>query len=288
MAKDAYYFSHDCNAQEDPKIMVLIDKYKMTGYGVYWALIEKLRQEADYKLPLTIIPSLAKRFKVKTDILNDIVRSFGLFSYDENMFYSESLIRRMSLRAEKARNSANARWKNANALQPHEQALQNDANKGKEIKENESKENENEGNESKPQHTKLTAIDPVTTSNTVNNFYSIEDLKNRIANDDLYVSHICGKGVRDDYVYGWLNAFNIYLRFQGIYQKQEPDYRAHFANWLVKVPNFDRRHPDGYSPLKDIQPPVKEVNSGDEKFRIEMEKLRAQQAARQVMPQISE
>ena len=33
MKKDAYYFSHDSNAQDDPKCMLLIDQLGMEGYG---------------------------------------------------------------------------------------------------------------------------------------------------------------------------------------------------------------------------------------------------------------
>ena len=61
MKKDAYYFSHDANAQDDPKCMVLIDQLGMEGYGIFWALIEKLRNESNYKLPLAIVGSLATR-----------------------------------------------------------------------------------------------------------------------------------------------------------------------------------------------------------------------------------
>lgn len=31
--KDCYYFPHDSNARSDPKIMALIQKYGIEGYG---------------------------------------------------------------------------------------------------------------------------------------------------------------------------------------------------------------------------------------------------------------
>lgn len=140
MAKEAYYFSHDCNAQSDPKIMLLIDKYGMEGYGTYWALIEKLREDAEYKLPISILPSLSKRLKIKTDKLNCIVNDFLLFKHDENFFWSESLYRRMYIKKERAKLGAKARWENAAAMQLHKEALQNDAIKVKEKKVKEKKE----------------------------------------------------------------------------------------------------------------------------------------------------
>jgi len=137
--KDAYYFSHDCNAQDDPKIMNLIDAYKMEGYGAYWSLIEKLRQDSEYKLPLSIISPLSKRLKIKTDILKSIVTDFELFTYDKNSFWSESLIRRMFAKTEKAKASANARWNNANASERNATEMQSDAIKGNESKGNKRK-----------------------------------------------------------------------------------------------------------------------------------------------------
>ena len=45
MAKDAYYFSHDSNAKDDPKCMLLIEELQLEGYGIYWILIEVLREQ---------------------------------------------------------------------------------------------------------------------------------------------------------------------------------------------------------------------------------------------------
>lgn len=34
MSKDAYYFTHDSNAKDDPKCALLIDQLGMEGYGI--------------------------------------------------------------------------------------------------------------------------------------------------------------------------------------------------------------------------------------------------------------
>ena len=52
MAKNqSYYFSHDINASNDPKIAAMI------SYAWWWILIEKLAAADDYKLPLKNIHS---------------------------------------------------------------------------------------------------------------------------------------------------------------------------------------------------------------------------------------
>ena len=49
------YFTHDANALDDPKCMLLVEQLGMEGYGIFWALVEKLRQQADCRLPLALI-----------------------------------------------------------------------------------------------------------------------------------------------------------------------------------------------------------------------------------------
>jgi hypothetical protein len=138
--KDAYYFSHDANAQDDPKCMILIDQMGMEGYGIYWALIEKLRNEKDYKLPISVIGSLAKRWSTSKEKVATVVKKYSLFELENDLFFSLRLVRSMNEKSEKARISASYRWpSNANALQSHTDrsadGMRNDAIKEKEKKE---------------------------------------------------------------------------------------------------------------------------------------------------------
>lgn len=43
MKKETYYFSHDLNARNDPKILILRSVYGLEGYRRYWVLIGRLR-----------------------------------------------------------------------------------------------------------------------------------------------------------------------------------------------------------------------------------------------------
>ena len=53
MSKDAYYFSHDANARRDPRIAQMMSVYGFEGYGWYWALVEMMREQAQYKLDIS-------------------------------------------------------------------------------------------------------------------------------------------------------------------------------------------------------------------------------------------
>jgi len=120
MAKDAYYFSHDSNASQDPKILVMCSVYKAEGYGWYWMLVEMMREQEDYRLPIKgkyIINALALKMYADAErlhqFIDDCVKEFDLFKTDDSFIWSESLIKRMQgfdIKREKARLSALKRW----------------------------------------------------------------------------------------------------------------------------------------------------------------------------------
>ncbi len=122
--KNTPYLPHDSNAKDDPKCVMLIDQLGQEGYGIFWTLIETLRDQPDYKYPLNLLPALARRYNTTAEKMSNVVRSYGLFTIEEDkIFFSESLIRRMiplEAKRAKARESALTRWnkceRNANAL----------------------------------------------------------------------------------------------------------------------------------------------------------------------------
>ena len=94
--KDAYYFTHDSNSKDDPKCMMLIEALQLEGYGIFWILVETLRDQPDYKYPLALVPALARRYNTTKDKVNSVIYDYGLFQIeDKKFFYSESLNRRM-------------------------------------------------------------------------------------------------------------------------------------------------------------------------------------------------
>jgi len=147
MKKDAYYFSHDANAQDDPKLMLLIDQMAMEGIGIYWCLIEKLRAEKDYSLPISVLPSFAHRWHTSAEKVQTVVKNYNLFKISSQKFFSVRLKNSMQEKTERARASALTRYKGATALQPHSNrtaiVMQNDAIKVKESKVKKSKEDFN-------------------------------------------------------------------------------------------------------------------------------------------------
>jgi hypothetical protein len=139
MSKDTFYFSHDYNARLDEKIKRLIKKHGMTGYGIFWAIVEDLYNNANALR--THYDDIAYDFRVDSETVKSVINDFGLFHIKNGFFGSASISRRIDARNEKsakARESAFRRWgKNANASKKNANASKNDAikerkgNKGK-------------------------------------------------------------------------------------------------------------------------------------------------------------
>ena len=118
MTKDAFYFPHDSNAKDDPKCIILIEELGVEGYGIFWILIETLRDQPRYRAELRIIPAIARRYNTTTEKVKAVVSRYDLFVIeDDKFFFSPSLIERM-LPLEKRREQARlARRKSAQKRQ---------------------------------------------------------------------------------------------------------------------------------------------------------------------------
>lgn len=99
MAKKTNCFSHDSNARNDTKVIALRMKHGAAGYGVYFMLLERLREEADYKSE-TDYTSISFDLSVDAELVRSVVEDFGLFklSDDGKYFHSESFDARMQAR----------------------------------------------------------------------------------------------------------------------------------------------------------------------------------------------
>lgn len=111
MYKSAFYFSHDYYARMDGKMVKLAMKHGMAGIGVYWCIVEMLYEESGY------MPREYERisFELRTDtnVVQDIVEESKLFEFDDENFWSKSVLARLQERcdkSEKARKSIQARW----------------------------------------------------------------------------------------------------------------------------------------------------------------------------------
>lgn len=126
--KSTNYFSHDSNARNDEKLVRLRMRHGAAGYGVYFMLLERLREEADY-MSAKDYNMIAFDLRVDAAIVKSVVEDFGLFTFtdDGKCFYSESFTRRMDIkdtlrrqRSEGGKIGMKNRWKKEQGKQDKE------------------------------------------------------------------------------------------------------------------------------------------------------------------------
>lgn len=106
--KDTLYFSHDCNARRDPKMIALRSIYGSEGYGWWWILVEILREQNGYKIDITkkfAFASIAAELGTTKEKAQEFVEccldELDLLKTDNAFIWSESLLKRMSVLDEK-------------------------------------------------------------------------------------------------------------------------------------------------------------------------------------------
>jgi len=154
MKKDAFYFPHFANARHDRKIKRVTKELGIEGYGIYFMLLEVLREQQDFRYPISDIDLLADEFGTSLAKVEVVLKKYDLFQIDEcNNFFSIKQVYYLQPYLEKSNNArlaAQKRWQgvkdanaDANALQEHcvGNASKVKESKLKETKEKKSKEN---------------------------------------------------------------------------------------------------------------------------------------------------
>lgn len=138
--KNSQYFPHDFNAHRDEKIIRMIKKIGWAGYGIYWALVERIYEAggsviSDYDV-------LEFDLHTETPLLKSVMEDFCLFYVKDGRLKSESIDRRIAERNSRSLLAeANGRLGGlAKAKQSLSNGLARKEKKRKEIKEKERKE----------------------------------------------------------------------------------------------------------------------------------------------------
>ena len=157
--KETFYFAHDYNARNDPKLQNVLFDLGVEGIGVFWCIIEQLYEQGG-KLPLHYCKSIAFALHVDVKCVERLVNDYGLFKNDGQNMWSESVLNRLNRRtevSEKRKLAALARWRqgienqsqtqapascrqvseNASVMQMQSNSNANAEHKGKEINEKE-------------------------------------------------------------------------------------------------------------------------------------------------------
>ena len=92
--KDAYWLQHDSNARNDLKMVKLRKACGLEGVGLFWCVVEMLREANGYKLPIEDIESICYDLRTDEKVFEKLFES-GLLVKKNKIFFSESLLKRM-------------------------------------------------------------------------------------------------------------------------------------------------------------------------------------------------
>lgn len=141
--QEQLWFSHDCTAANSPKMVALLDTYGIAGYGMWWRLMEILRNEDDYKYDISesfsytvLAKFMMSEVSATEKFINDCINVFKLLQTDCEFIWSDDLLMRMEhleqkrvVLSERGKKGAavtnNKRW--ANASQEENNVSQDDS-----------------------------------------------------------------------------------------------------------------------------------------------------------------
>jgi hypothetical protein len=108
LANESSWFKHDSNARHDIKIQYLRSVHGNAGYGMFWMIIEIMRDSNDYCLKYDLMTFIALSRELEMN--HEQVRSFldfciqaELLIKDNGIIYSESLLKRLDKLEERKR-----------------------------------------------------------------------------------------------------------------------------------------------------------------------------------------
>lgn len=225
--RTASYFSHDSNARNSDRLIKVRMKYGALGYGVYFMILERLRDDPRY-MSVRDYNMIAFDLRVDSSVIKSVVEDFGLFVFTEDgeYFYSEGFMRRMDLkdnerqkRSAAGKRAMATRWGTTTDKSVITELPENDNKKSK-VKE--SKVKDDGVGEKSPSTASPAEVDNLAT-----------DL-NELRKESGWINLVAmkfGMSVAD--VVGMIADFELDCRVNGkTYHQNLADVKSHFANWL--------------------------------------------------------
>lgn len=171
------YFPHDSNARNSDKLIPVRMKYGAEGYGIYFMILERLRDENNY-MSVVDYNVIAFDLRVDTSKVKDIVENFGLFAFTKNSecFYSESFNKRMEIKDVKSKKRSEAGKKGAEKRWGNGKDSKNNGNAIAKPYQNDSK--ESKGKETKLKETKVSSSEQAGDDSVLTSVQSFQQLWN--------------------------------------------------------------------------------------------------------------
>lgn len=116
--KSDLYFRHDVYTLDDSEVMALVYQYHETGYGVFWAVVERLTAEQAHRMPLDVLAMQVsvKLMSSKPAKVKEIIKacvSLGLLVEQDGLVFNERVLRqceRMERYSQTQTENVKKRW----------------------------------------------------------------------------------------------------------------------------------------------------------------------------------
>lgn len=236
------YFSHDSNARNSDKLIPLRMRWGAEGYGIYFMILERLREEPEYT-SVKDYNMIAFDLRVDTGKVKSVIEDFGLFVFtdDGKYFYSESFKRRMTQKDEKSRKLSDAgkkgnerRWKNnVENQQDNRHPIATQSPPDRKCDENLSQEKKR----------KVNNIPPISPLIDPNEYVDLSKLKDHVMNFEQawYENIAMNRRLSPVAIIKWLEIFFSEQEMNGETEKSLKDFKKHFNNWLRNQLDNDRK-----------------------------------------------
>lgn len=106
------YINHKISNRSEYAFRKLIERKGAAAYGVYWYVLEEL-YESGGRMLFEEIESISNALCVRKDFVASVIKSFSLFQYDSESFWSDEVIEQIEKRQklkDKRKEAANKRW----------------------------------------------------------------------------------------------------------------------------------------------------------------------------------
>lgn len=106
------YINHKISNRSEYVFRKLIERKGAAAYGVYWYILEEL-YESGGKMLFEEIEPISKVLCIRKDFVVSVIKSFSLFQYDSESFWSDEVIEQIEKRQkikDKRKEAANKRW----------------------------------------------------------------------------------------------------------------------------------------------------------------------------------
>lgn len=286
MAKTCNYFSHDAGARNDSRILRLRMKLGAAGYGIYFMILERMRDEESYELSCDY-SVIAYDLHEDEDTVRAVIEDFGLFEFSQDSseprrFWSESFKRRMDKvdsisrkRAEAVAQRSDRTPKSTKAIQSHTNSLQNSdfvqqtGNKSLQnpdfVPENKSKVKEKKNKSPDGEEADACASSSSSPPEKEKSFVLADAIPLWVSDTQWMEATASLVSVNPDLIPSLVSIFTRICISEGKIHNNDTDARSHFSRWLqtdkgqkaiAKVSRAARPRPDpaptqSPKPLKD-------------------------------------